>query len=236
MYIKMNFKLVIIVLAVVTFAACNSGIGQSVSLKTPADSASYAIGIIIGEQNKRQIETFPGGKLLDREIILKAFNEHFIKGNSKMTFEETDAIVNRFVNGEIDREKNFNQAEAESFLTKNKTKKGVITLESGLQYEVLKEGTGAKPIAGQDVKCHYHGTFSDGTVFESSVDRGTPSQFNINGVIKGWTEALQLMPVGSKWRLYIPGNLGYGENGTGKIGPNKLLIFDLELLEIVEAQ
>ena len=234
MYIKMNFKLVIIVLAVITFAACNSGVGQSVTLKTQADSASYAIGVIIGEQNKQTLGAFPSGDLLNREIILKAFNDHFVKGNSKMDIEETQFIVQNFAQGEVKRASDKNVAEAEAFLEKNKAKEGIITLPSGLQYEILKEGTGVKPTMEQSVKCHYHGTLIDGTEFDSSVTRGEPAQFNVGGVIQGWTEALQLMPVGSKWKLYIPGELGYGEYGSGpKIGPNQLLIFEIELLEIL---
>ena len=236
MYIKMKLKLAIIVLAAVVFAACDTGIGsKSVSLKTQADSASYAIGVIIGEQNKQTMQLFPGSDQLSREIILKAFNDYFVKDDSKMTLDETQTIVQNFAQGEMTRKSEKNTAEAEAFLEKNKTKAGIVTLESGLQYEILKEGTGAKPTVEQVVKCHYHGTSLDGKIFESSVDRGEPAQFEVVGVIPGWTEALQLMPVGSKWKLYIPGELAYGEYGRGQdIGPNQLLIFEIELLEIIE--
>jgi FKBP-type peptidyl-prolyl cis-trans isomerase FklB len=121
----------------------------------------------------------------------------------------------------------------QEFLEKNKNKPGVTVLPSGLQYEVITEGSGQKPFASNKVTCHYHGSLIDGTVFDSSVKRGQPATFPLNMVIKGWTEALQLMSLGSKWRLYIPPQLGYGDRQTGAhIGPNSVLIFDVELLGI----
>lgn len=121
----------------------------------------------------------------------------------------------------------------EDFLEQNKKREGVITTASGLQYEVLHEGSGAKPKATDKVKCHYHGTLTDGTIFDSSVQRGQPAAFPLNMVIKGWTEALQLMSVGSKYRLFLHPSLAYGERQTGSvIGPNSTLIFDVELLGI----
>ena len=121
----------------------------------------------------------------------------------------------------------------QDFLEANKQKAGVITLPSGLQYEVLTEGTGTKPLASNKVTCHYHGTLIDGTMFDSSVKRGQPATFPLNMVIKGWTEGLQLMSVGSKWRFFIPPQLAYGDRQTGAhIGPNSTLIFDVELLDV----
>jgi FKBP-type peptidyl-prolyl cis-trans isomerase FklB len=126
-----------------------------------------------------------------------------------------------------------NLKSGQDFLANNKTQEGVVELPSGLQYKILKEGTGDKPTATDNVKCHYHGTLIDGTVFDSSVQRGTPAKFPLNMVIKGWTEGLQLMPVGSKWRFFIPPHLGYGERQvSAQIGPNSTLIFDVELLDI----
>jgi FKBP-type peptidyl-prolyl cis-trans isomerase FklB len=122
-----------------------------------------------------------------------------------------------------------------SFLAENKTKEGVVTLESGLQYQIITAGNGAKPTLTDQVKCHYHGTLIDGTVFDSSVERGEPATFYVNGVIKGWTEALQMMPVGSKWKLFVPADLAYGDRAAGeKIKANSTLIFEVELLEIVK--
>jgi len=121
----------------------------------------------------------------------------------------------------------------EEFLAANKNKPGIVALPSGLQYEVISEGTGIKPLATNKVTCHYHGTLIDGTVFDSSVKRGQPATFPLNAVIKGWTEGLQLMPTGSKWRFFIPPHLGYGERGAGsQIGPNSTLIFEVELLDV----
>ena len=121
-----------------------------------------------------------------------------------------------------------------AFLEENSKKETVVSLPSGLQYEILTEGSGAKPVATDKVKCHYHGTLLNGTVFDSSLQRGQPAVFGVNQVIKGWVEALQLMTVGSKWRLFIPSDLAYGEQGAGgSIEPNSTLIFDVELLEIV---
>ncbi len=122
----------------------------------------------------------------------------------------------------------------QDFLAENKTKTGVTELPSGLQYEILNGGSGAKPSATDTVKCHYHGTLIDGTIFDSSVQRGQPAKFPLNMVIKGWTEGVQLMPEGSKWRFYIPADLGYGNRQvSAQIGPNCALIFDVELLEIM---
>jgi FKBP-type peptidyl-prolyl cis-trans isomerase len=126
-----------------------------------------------------------------------------------------------------------NKAEGETFLAANKAKEGVITLPSGLQYKILKAGTGPKPSASDSVVCNYRGTLINGAEFDSSYKRGQPATFPVNGVIKGWTEALQLMPVGSKWQLVIPAQLAYGERGAGAdIGPNATLIFEVELLSI----
>lgn len=125
-------------------------------------------------------------------------------------------------------------AEGEAFLAENAKKDGIIVTESGLQYEIITEGSGEKPTAESTVSTHYHGTLIDGTVFDSSVERGQPAQFPVNRVIAGWTEALQMMPTGSKWRLYIPHDLAYGAQGSGgKIAPYSALVFDVELLEIV---
>jgi FKBP-type peptidyl-prolyl cis-trans isomerase FklB len=125
-------------------------------------------------------------------------------------------------------------AEGEAFLAANAGKAGITVTDSGLQYEIINAGSGDKPTASSTVKTHYHGTLIDGSVFDSSYDRGQPAEFPVNGVIAGWTEALQMMPVGAKWRLYVPYNLAYGERGAGgKIGPYSALIFDVELLDIV---
>ena len=154
--------------------------------------------------------------------------------NPAITYDEAKEVINTFFI-KLQKEKlEINKKAGEEFLSINKDRAGVVELPSGLQYQVLKQGTGAKPKATDKVKCHYHGTLINGTVFDSSVERGQPAVFGVNQVIPGWVEALQLMPVGSKWRLFIPSNLAYGEHGAGEmIEPNSTLIFDVELLDII---
>jgi len=145
---------------------------------------------------------------------------------------EAQGVIQKYLAEQQSKKSNDNLAKCKSFLDENGKKKGIITTASGLQYEVVKEGTGPKPTINDTVKTNYHGTLIDGTVFDSSVDRGEPVEFPVGAVIKGWTEALQLMSVGSKYRLYVPSDLAYGDRGQGPITPNSALIFDLELLEI----
>jgi FKBP-type peptidyl-prolyl cis-trans isomerase FklB len=148
-----------------------------------------------------------------------------------MTAFQKEMMAKMDAKQKIDGEKN--KKDGEAFLTANKKKDGVITLTSGLQYKIIKKGDGAKPTASQTVRCNYRGTFIDGKEFDSSYKRGEPAEFPVGQVIKGWVEALQLMPVGSKWQLFIPSDLAYGPNGQGQmIGPNATLIFDIELVSV----
>lgn len=127
-----------------------------------------------------------------------------------------------------------NLKEGQDFLASNKQREGIVELPSGLQYEIITEGTGSKPTANNEVTCHYHGTLINGTIFDSSVQRGRPASFPLNMVIKGWTEGLQLMPTGSKWRFFIPPNLGYGDRQvSAEIGPNSTLVFEVELISFI---
>ena len=147
---------------------------------------------------------------------------------------EANEILEEFMQQTNEDESKSNLEAGLQFLEKNKAEPEVEELPSGLQYKVLEQGEGESPTAESRVKCHYHGTLVDGTVFDSSVERGQPALFPVNAVIQGWTEALQMMPVGSKWRLFVPPELAYGEQGAGDvIGPNATLVFDVELLEIV---
>lgn len=157
-----------------------------------------------------------------------------MNGSFCCTFEEINVMGITDKLFQMKNEKaSANLKAGEDFLAANKNKPGVVALPSGLQYEVITEGTGAKPLATNKVTCHYHGMLIDGTVFDSSVKRGQPATFPLNAVIKGWTEGVQLMPMGSKWRFFIPPHLGYGERGAGaQIGPNCALIFEVELLGI----
>jgi FKBP-type peptidyl-prolyl cis-trans isomerase len=233
---KMNLKsVVILVAASVVLAACQKNSSKTVTLTNENDSASYALGVLIGQNNKQNLDASPGTKDLNVDILINAFEKQLKGDSSQMDAAKANAMIQKFFEKVSTKEAAKNAEEGKTFLEQNKAKEGVITTASGLQYEILKAGEGPKPTADQTVKCHYHGTLIDGKVFDSSVDRGEPATFNVSQVIPGWTEALQLMPVGSKWKLYIPGELAYGERGAGKdIGPNTTLIFEVELLEIVK--
>lgn len=233
----MKMKSIFLLATIVAFVAAScqqGGSGKSPKLVTEYDSTSYALGVLIGQQNKQGLESFPGGNELDVNIIAQAFRL-FLNGDSvSMTPEEANELVGKFFEKMQNQASQKNLEEGNAYLEKNKAREGVITTESGLQYEILTAGEGPKPAAEDVVKVHYHGTTIDGKVFDSSVDRGEPVEFPVSNVIPGWVEALQLMPVGSRWKLYIPGELGYGERGAGgDIGPNSVLIFEVELLEIV---
>jgi FKBP-type peptidyl-prolyl cis-trans isomerase FklB len=190
---------------------------------------SYALGMSVASNLIKS-----GVKKINPETFLQAINDTFTGEMPQMMPEEANKILEEFMQKASQGEAKNNLEEGIKFLAENKEKEGVIELPSGLQYRVMEEGDGELPTPESEVKCHYHGTLTDGTVFDSSVERGEPAVFPVNAVIPGWVEALQLMPVGSKWRLFIPPELAYGEQGAGGvIGPNSTLIFDLELLEIV---
>ncbi len=193
------------------------------------DKISYALGLSIGNNFLTS-----GIKNLKVEDFVKGVNDVLSGKTPDVSYDEAKQIINDyFVELQAEQVK-LNKEAGEEFLHINKEKAGVVTLPSGLQYEVLKKGTGAKPKATDKVRCHYHGTLINGTVFDSSVQRGEPAVFGVSQVISGWVEALQLMETGSKWRLFIPSELAYGERGAGElIGPNSTLIFDVELLDIV---
>lgn len=215
--------------------SCGGGY-KSASLKNSVDSVSYAIGISVGSSYKENLKTLPGDPANLNDLI--AGFVQAIKGDSaamKMTPQAAQAYIQTYFMDVSAKEAAKTKEEGEKFLAENKTKSGVITTESGLQYQVVTEGTGAKPKAEDRVKVHYTGTLLDGTKFDSSVDRGEPSEFGVGQVIKGWTEVLQLMPVGSKYIVWIPSELAYGERGAGQdIKPNSTLKFEVELLEIVK--
>lgn len=211
-----------------------SGSNKTAKLETAADSASYAIGLQMGGNLKTNLEEAPGGDQLNVEILANAFIASAKGEETQMTAEQADGVVRSFFQKIATDEAQKNLEEGNAFLEKNKAREGVVTTQSGLQYEIIKAGTGPKPKETDQVKVHYHGTLIDGSVFDSSVERGEPATFPVNGVIPGWVEALQLMPVGSKWKVYLPSDIAYGERGSGgKIGPNTVLVFEVELLEIV---
>jgi FKBP-type peptidyl-prolyl cis-trans isomerase FklB len=196
-------------------------------LKTEKDSLSYALGVSIGTKLKTdKID-------INSETFGKAVKA-VIEDKSLMTTEESQNFINHYFMNLSMKQANENKAKGQAFLDKNKTQTGVVTLPSGLQYNVIKEGTGEKPTVNDRVKVHYAGTTIDGNEFDSSIKRGEPTTFGLTQVIKGWTEILQLMPVGSKWKVVIPENLAYGQQGPPAIGPNQTLVFEIELLEIVK--
>jgi len=235
MKLRTFFYAGVLVLTVGAAGCQNSGTKGDIKLTSKNDSVSYALGVLIGENNKQQMKNAPGVDQLDKKILIAAFQKAFLGDSVQIKPEQANAKIQAFFNQISKTEGDKNLKDGEEFLAKNKTKSGVITTASGLQYEIIKAGTGPKPTAEQEVKCHYVGTTIDGKEFDSSIKRGEPATFPVNRVIPGWTEALQLMPVGSKWKLYIPASLGYGERGAGQdIKPNSALIFEVELLEIVK--
>lgn len=206
----------------------------SQDMSNELDSVSYAYGMLIGANLKQQ------GLELNMDQVVAGLNADT---TAKMTEIQANELVKTYfqaaaqakaeadkANAAVEGEKN--KAAGEAFLLENLKDKDVVGLPSGLQYKVIKEGTGAKPGPRDMVTVHYHGTLIDGTVFDSSVERGQPASFPVNGVIQGWIEGLQLMPEGSKWMLYIPSKLAYGARATGKIGAHSALIFEVELLKI----
>lgn len=231
-----NSILYLLVLGLIVAAtSCQQSGPANVKIETSVDSVSYAIGVLVGANNKKQLESAPGSSDMSMEIMAAAFRSASLEEEVQITEEEANALVQKFFQQASEREAQTNLEEGNKFLEENKKREGVTTTESGLQYEVITEGTGAKPTADDQVRVNYHGTLIDGTVFDSSVDRGEPAVFGVGQVIPGWTEALKLMPVGSKWKVYLPSDIAYGERGAGgKIGPNSTLIFEVELLEIVK--
>ncbi|HUP13246.1 MAG TPA: FKBP-type peptidyl-prolyl cis-trans isomerase, partial [Niastella sp.] len=199
----------------------------TVVLKTLNDSVSYAVGVSAASFYKQQ-----GTGRLNGAIVAKAIND--IGSNKKplLTDAEANECMMRYINQAQQAKSGPNIAKGEAFLATNKGKAGVKTTPSGLQYEVITQGTGPMPTANDTVVCHYRGTLIDGTEFDNSYKRGEPITFPVGGVIRGWTEALQLMPVGSKYKLYIPQQLAYGPNDYDKIPGGSVLIFDVELLEV----
>ncbi|HEX2609282.1 MAG TPA: FKBP-type peptidyl-prolyl cis-trans isomerase [Flavisolibacter sp.] len=192
-------------------------------LKNANDSVSYAIGLSVANFYSQQ-----GVKSLNSSMVTKAINDVFSKKKPILNEEQANTCVMRYLNPKLTQ----NVEAGERFLAKNKTKAGVMTTSSGLQYEVLKMGDGPKPAATDTVEVNYAGTLIDGTEFDNSYKRGQSISFPLNGVIRGWTEGVQLMPVGSKFKFYIPQELGYGMNETGPIPGGSVLVFEVELVSI----
>ena len=225
-------KRFIISFALLSLAGSVFGQDKSTPLKDSKDKVSYSIGLNIGFNLKKQnVSINPDTFVLGLKDALA--------GKPQMTDEQVKETMTAFEKEMIDKQKAAglkNGADGEKFLAENKKKEGVKTTASGLQYKVVKEGTGAQPKEKDTVMANYRGTLIDGTEFDSSYTRGQPATFPVSGVIKGWTEALQMMKVGSKYQLFIPANLAYGERAMGPdIGPNSTLIFEVELLDVKPA-
>lgn len=198
------------------------------NLTTEKEIVSYSLGLNIASSLKSQ-----GFDDIDVDALSAAIKDVFENNRLLIDPDKGAQMLNEYFQNMQNRQFEKNLKEGEKFLSENSKKEGVVTLKSGLQYQVLKEGTGPKPKATDKVTTHYHGTLINGTVFDSSVERGKPATFPVNGVIPGWVEALQLMNTGSKWRLFVPSNLAYGDRAVSEtIGPNSTLIFDVELISI----
>lgn len=223
----------LIATALTSVFVAGNALAIDASLKTEKDKVSYMVGADVG-RGLTQIKDE-----LDLKVVIQALQDEFNGSKTLMTQEEGQTVRQEFMQKlqakRVAEEKvaaEKNKKEGDAFLAKNKAKAGVKTTASGLQYEVVKQGTGPKPKETDTVKVDYTGTKIDGTKFDSSIDRGQPATFPLNGVIKGWTEGLQLMPVGSEYKLVIPAQLAYGENAPPAIGPNATLIFDVKLISI----
>ncbi|MDO6738322.1 FKBP-type peptidyl-prolyl cis-trans isomerase [Wenyingzhuangia sp. 2_MG-2023] len=221
-------------LVVTGMVSCNQKVARKTALATEQDSVSYALGAYIN-LNFKVSDDF---KDLNYEVFNQAMKEAQDSSKTLLSQKEIAPILIAYTKKKAEKVGESAKKEGEAFLAENKKKEGVTVTESGLQYEVITEGTGEKPTATQTVKVHYHGTTPEGEVFDSSVDRGTPAEFPLNRVIPGWTEGVQLMSVGSKYKFYVPQELAYGANapqgGSGPIKAYMPLVFEVELLEIVK--
>ena len=224
--------IVTLVAGSLAFASCNTFKSSKSDLKTLADSAAYAIGTDIGNNIKKNLPNAPGGKELNQDLILAAFKDALSGKESKIPADKVPAVTQSYFMKQQAIEGTKALEEGKKFLDENAKKAGIKTTPSGLQYEVIKEGNGQKPAPTDTVQVNYKGTTIDGKVFDTSEGK-EPATFAVNQVIPGWTEALQLMSPGAKYKVYIPAGLGYGERGAGAdIKPNSVLIFEVELLKI----
>jgi len=206
------------------------------TLKTDREKQSYAMGMNLGLGLHRQ------GMTLDPTLVARGMKDAMAGGKTLLTDDEARTAIQQLqtnvkqkMDAKAHEQGSTNRKDGEAFLAENKTKEGVVALPSGLQYKILTPGNGPKPSASDTVSCNYKGTLINGTEFDSSAKHGGPASFPVGGVIKGWTEALQLMPVGSKWQLFIPADLAYGDRGAGgDIGPGETLVFEVELVSIGE--
>lgn len=224
----LNFYLIALN-GLLVFSACGQNSkNKTMKLSSEKDTLSYSLGVNIASNLQGQ-----GFDEIDVNALAEAFKDVYEGKDLQISAEEGGQLINQYMMKKAQKKGETNQKVGEDFLEKNAKEEGVVVLPSGLQYKVVKEGEGPKPSATDKVTVHYTGKLIDGKVFDSSVQRGQPATFGVNQVIPGWTEALQLMNVGSKYMLYIPSDLAYGPRGAGgDIGPNETLIFEVELIGI----
>lgn len=213
--------------AAIILSSCGQTNTKNVKLNTEMDTLSYAIGADFGSN----LKNFNLNDI-NYDAFVNGLKDRIDENELKLAEEEIRPFIQAYITKIREEQAQNNLEEGRAFLEENKTKEGVVTTESGLQYEVLEEGTGKSPEQTDIVRCHYHGTLIDGTVFDSSVERGDTAEFALNRVIPGWTEGLQLMKEGAKYKFYIPSELGYGQRAPRGIEPNAVLIFEVELFEV----
>ena len=210
------------------FSSCNKSGNESATLTSENDKVSYSLGVMMGNNLKKS-----GVDTINGVALAAAISDVYASADLKVTEDSAKQILDAYFGKIRDQKTQEAVEEGKKFLEENKSKPGIVELPSGLQYQIVTAGTGPKPTASDKVTVNYTGKLLNGTVFDSSIERKQPASFPVSGVIPGWTEALQLMPVGSKWNLFIPSNLAYGEHGAGgTIPPNSTLVFEVELLSI----
>lgn len=230
---KIGLKFAMLALGVFTIVSCGQNKGGVTSgnakIETSEDSLAYAWGVALADNmSQNNIED------LDLDLMMQGLNDQWSDDSAKISLEDAQQIMRKEMMAKQKEAEEEAKAEGTAFLEENKGKEGIEVTDSGLQYKVIKEGDGASPDANDRVTVHYHGTLIDGTVFDSSKDRGEPVTFQLNQVIPGWTEGVQLMEEGAEYRFFVPQNLAYGPRGQGKIEPFSTLIFDVELISVEE--
>jgi FKBP-type peptidyl-prolyl cis-trans isomerase len=233
MMVSLKMTLQWILLLIVGLAAFQARAEKTLTLKTPKDMESYAMGVELTRNWQRQ------GVDFDLDIVIRGMKDA-LSGNRLLLSEPDLQTSLNMATSQLRQKKaqvrltvmQDNKSKGEAFWAENKAKEGVVTLPSGLQYKILKAGTGKRPTDADTVECRYRGTHIDGTEFDSSYGKEQPAIFKLSGVISGWREALKLMPVGSKWQLFIPPQLAYGQQGSGHIGPNETIVFEIELIDV----